>query len=578
MYILGISAFYHDSSVCLMKDGKVLFAAQEERFSRIKHDNNFPLKSIEKALASEDININDIEIISYYEKPFLKFERLIDTYKTHAPKGFLSFKKAIKATLGKKIWVEDIIRKQTKFKGEIIFCEHHESHAASAFFPSPFEEATILTIDGVGEKTTASLAIGRNNKIEILEEQFFPHSLGLFYSAMTYYCGFKVNSGEYKLMGLAPYGKPIYTDKLKQAIKINDNGSVELNLTYFNYEVGNRMTSKKFEVLMGNKKRNPESEMTAFYMDVAASTQKITEEAILKMVAYGVHKTGIKNVCLAGGVALNCKANGELLKSNFIDSLWIQPAAGDSGTALGATYIAWYHYLNKQRIIQEDSLANHGYLGTQYTQKEVQVILDQHQLIYHYLEIHESLNILAKELAKGKVVGWFQGKMEFGPRALCHRSILANPLIKDMKKHLNYAIKKREGFRPFAPVVKEDRSHEFFNILKPSKYMLNTYTSDKKKLIPSCIHEDNTARVQTVNEKENPWFYQLLDAFEKQSGYPVLINTSFNVRGEPIVESPNDALSCFFSTDMDILFIEGLLVLKEENKSLQLNQTTYELD
>ena len=578
MYILGISAFYHDSSACLMKDGKVVFAAQEERFSRIKHDNNFPLKSIERALASEQITIDDIEIVSYYEKPFLKLERLIDTYKSHAPKGFLSFKKAIKATLGKKIWVEDIIRKQTKFKGEIIFCEHHESHAASAFFPSPFKEATILTIDGVGEKTTVSLAIGRNNKIEILEEQFFPHSLGLFYSAMTYYCGFKVNSGEYKLMGLAPYGKPIYTNKLKQAIKIHDNGNIELNLKYFNYEVGDRMTSKKFDSLMGNKRRRDESEMTTFYMDVAASAQKITEDAILKMVKYAINKTGVKNLCLAGGVALNCKANGEILLSDSVNELWVQPAAGDSGTALGAAFIAWHHYLNKERAIPENSLSNHAYLGTQYTQKEIKTILEQDHLVYHHLEKTETLKILAKGLVSGKVIGWFQGKMEFGPRALCHRSILANPLIKDMKKHLNYAIKKREGFRPFAPVIKEDRSQEFFNISKPSKYMLNTYTSNKRAFIPSCIHEDNTARVQTINENENPWFYELLDAFEKLSGYPILINTSFNVRGEPIVESPKDAIQCFFSTEMDMLFIEGFILFKDENKQIKLKQVMYELD
>lgn len=574
MYILGISAFYHDSSACLMKDGKVIFAAQEERYTRIKHGPNFPIKSIEEALKAAGISIDDISLVSYYEKPFLKLERIIDTYKKHAPKGFWSFKKAIKSTLGKKIWVEDIIRKQTKYKGEIIYCEHHESHAASAFFPSPFDEATIITIDGVGEKTTASLAIGKANKIEIIEEQFFPHSLGLFYSAITYYCGFKVNSGEYKLMGLAPYGKPIYVNKLKETITINDNGSVELNLKYFNFEVGDKMTSKQLDVLLGNEPRGSEAKMTAFYMDIAASAQQITEEAILKMVRYGVNKTGIKNVCLAGGVALNCKANGEILKAKIVDDLWVQPASGDSGTALGATHIAWHHYLQNERIIPEDSLTNHAYLGSSYAQNEVESTLNQHNITYH----KASLEAIANQLTKGKVIGWFEGKMEFGPRALCHRSIIASPLIPDMKKHLNFAIKKREGFRPFAPVVKEEHASEFFDIEKPSKYMLNTYTSDKGKLIPSCIHEDSTARVQTINQKENPLFHDLLTLFQKLTGSPVLINTSFNVRGEPIVASPEDALHCFFATGMDVLFMEGFMIYKEENKAHSFKIKTYGLD
>lgn len=564
-----------------MKNGRVIFAAQEERYTRIKHDESFPINALNKALDFEGITIHDVSIISYYEKPFLKFERIIDTYSKHTPKGFLSFKTAIKSLLSKKIWISDIIKKETGFKGQVLFCEHHESHAASAFYSSPFNEATIITLDGVGEKTTASISVGKGNELNIIEEQFFPHSLGLFYSAITYYCGFKVNSGEYKLMGLAPYGEPKYVELLKSNfITVNDNGSIELNLKHFNFEVGFKMITKSFEKVLGKPALKPEKEIPQFYKDIAASAQKITEEAIFKTVKYAVSLTGINKICLAGGVALNCKANGELLSEFKQEDIWIQPAAGDSGCAIGAAFISWYKHLKNERKIIENKNSNHAYLGSFYNIDNIKNLLVKNNIVFNHFSEYEMLKFTAHKLSEKNVVGWFNGRMEFGPRALGNRSILGSPLFTDMKKHINYKIKKREGFRPFAPIVKEEKAKEWFNINAPSKYMLFTYKATQKNSIPSCVHEDETARVQTVCNSDNPLIYKLLDEFEKLTNVPILINTSFNVRGEPIVESPMDALNCFFQTDMDYLVMEGLIISKTDNLSNIKNfkQKHFELD
>lgn len=582
VYILGISAFYHDAAACIIKDGVPVFAAHEERFSRKKHDENFPILAIQKGLKQEGITINDIQYVAFYEKPFLKFERIIDTYANNSPKGFRSFRGAIKNWLSKKLWITDTIKKETSFKGEILFTEHHEAHAASAFFPSPFNEAVIVTIDGVGEKATASISVGKDNKLHVIEEQHFPHSLGLFYSAITYYCGFKVNSGEYKLMGYAPYGKPNYVDVMKSHfITINEDGSVLLNQKYYSYQAGLRMTNSAFEKALGHKRRLPNQENSQFYKDIAASAQVILEEAVLKTVNYAVKKTGIKNVCLAGGVALNCKANAYLKEQKVAEKIWIQPASGDSGGALGAALTIWYNFLENERKLIPDSVKQHGYLGTFYNENEIENTLKSYNINYKKLSIHEASPVICEKLSNKEVIGWFQGKMEYGPRALGNRSILASPTFPDMKSFLNQKIKKREGFRPFAPIVLENKAEKWFNNISDSKYMLFTYQSDKKEIIPSCIHEDNSARVQTINSEDNEKTSQLLNDFEKLTGVPILINTSFNVRGEPIVESPFDALRCFFQTDMDTLYIGDFLIEKKQQNIINpelLKPSTFEMD
>jgi carbamoyltransferase len=565
-----------------MKNGQVVFAAHEERFSRKKHDANFPKLALQKAFDQEKISIQDIHHLVFYEKPFLKFERLIDTYADTSPFGFWSFRSAMKNWLSKKLWISADIKKETGFKKDILFTEHHESHAASAFFPSSFKEAVIVTMDGVGEKATASIAIGKENKIEIIEEQYFPHSAGLFYSAVTYYCGFKVNSGEYKLMGFAPYGKPRFVETMKKYfIQINDNGSIQLNQKYFNYQSGFKMIKPSFEKVLGKKRRKPEEENSQFYMDIAASAQAIIEEIVLKTVTYAIKLTGIKNVCLAGGVALNCKANGLLLEKGIADNIWIQPASGDSGGALGSAYAIWYNYLNNERVIEPNFLQKHAYLGSSYSNKEIELTLSSLGVTYTKTGEEEALLLLSKKIKNKEVIGWFQGKMEYGPRALGNRSILASPTFKDMKSFLNQKIKKREGFRPFAPIVLEEKAQDWFTNISLSKYMLFTFQSDKKSTIPSCIHEDDSARVQTINKNENSRLYKLIEEVEKQTGAPILINTSFNVRGEPIVESPFDALKCFFQTDMDTLYIGDYIIEKTTQKNIDpslLKNSDFELD
>jgi len=582
IYTLGISAFFHDSAACLLKDGRVVVAIQEERLSRKKQDASFPKKSIRMCLESEGINIKDISLVVFYEKPFLKFDRLIDTYAKKTPYGFNSFKKSIKSWTSNKLWIPNIIQSQLNYTGNILFAEHHESHAASSFFASPYKEAAILTIDGVGEQATITIAKGVNNKIRIIKEQRFPHSLGLFYSAFTYYCGFKVNAGEYKLMGLAPYGKPIYKRLIyKHLIAITDDGVLTLNTNYFDFEVGLKMTNTRFHKLFGSPPRTPETNISTFYKDIAASVQVVLEEIVVKLVIATKQVLGLDNLCLAGGIALNCKVNQRLVANNIFKNIWIQPAAGDAGGAIGAAYIGYHHYLKHERIIQDDTPLNNVYLGNSISESEIEKQLIYFKVQYSKLSTEEVIKKTAIHLNNKKIIGWFQGKMEFGPRALGARSILASPKFKDMQKHLNLSIKKREGFRPFAPIVLEDKADEWFDINTPSKYMLFTYDVKKTTIIPSCTHVDNTARVQTVNDNDNKKLYQLLQEFESLSGIPILINTSFNVRGEPIVASIEDALRCFFHTEMDVLVLENYIITKSENKMFNLSSLTnviYELD
>ncbi len=581
-YILGISAFYHDSAACLLKDGQVVAAIQEERLSRKKHDATFPQKAIDYCLNSQKITIDDISLIAFYEKPFLKFERIIDTYAGKTPFGFQSFKKAIKSWTSEKLWIPNIIQKKLSYKGEIIFTEHHEAHAASAFFASPYKESAILTIDGVGERATITIAKGVGNKINMIIEQHFPHSLGLFYSAFTYYCGFKVNSGEYKLMGLAPYGDPKYKDLIyDNFITIDEEGVLTMNMKYFNYEAGLKMTNNAFNNVFGQPARNPESEMSEFYKDVARSAQEVLEEIVIQLARTTQKVTSSENLCMAGGVALNCKANQELLKQNIFKNIWVQPASGDSGGALGAALIGYYHHKKHTRSIGEDSPIYNAYLGNCFTDDEVEKQLEKLGVLYDRLPMPKVIKKAAEYLNTKHIVGWFQGKMEFGPRALGSRSILASPKYQDMQSHLNLKIKKREGFRPFAPIIIEEKANEWFDIKDPSKYMLFTFDVKKPQQIPSCTHSDNTARVQTVSEKDNSKMYELLYQFEKLSGLPVLINTSFNVRGEPIVATVEDAVRCFFNTDMDVLVIGNSIISKNDNANFDLNflkEVTYDLD
>jgi carbamoyltransferase len=565
-----------------MLDGKVIAAAQEERFTRIKHDASFPSKSIEFCLEYAKIDMKEVEIVAFYEKPFQKFDRIIDVFSRNTPVGFLSFRKAMKSWLADKLWIPNIIQKNLNYKGKILFIPHHESHAASAFFSSPFYDSTIVVMDAVGEKTSTSISVGKANKIEILEEQLYPHSLGLFYSAFTYYCGFKVNSGEYKLMGLAPYGIPKYVDEIKaDFITVNEDGAISLNLKNYDFEVGLKMLSKNGLSKLELPVNADEINIDQYYKDIAASVQKITEEVVSKTIFHAVEITGCKNVVLAGGVALNCKTNGEILNQGIIDQLWVQPAAGDAGGAVGAAQIAHYHFLDNKREIISDSPLSHVYLGPLFSKEQVEAELLKFNVSFLNLNETELPIQVAKSLADKKIVGWFQDRAEFGPRALGNRSILASPLYSDMKQHINSSIKKREGFRPFAPVVKEDKAKEWFDINGVSKYMLITYTSNQKETIPSCVHTDNTARVQTVTKQDNPKLYDLIDYFEKESDCPVLINTSFNVRGEPIVGSPEDALRCFFQTDMDVLVLENYVIHKSKNTNtpeLLLKPNNFELD
>ncbi len=597
--VLGISAFYHDSAAALVVDGRIIAAAQEERFTRKKHDAAFPSNAINYVLEEAGLKLDEVSSVVFYEKPFIKFERLLETYHAFAPKGLSSFITAIPVWIKEKLFMKKLLKDELKNIGKlncpIWFPEHHLSHAASAFFPSPFEEAAILTIDGVGEWATSTIGKGYGNQIEVLKELHFPHSVGLLYSAFTYYSGFRVNSGEYKLMGLAPYGieKSAQTlefrDKILQnLVDIRDDGSILLNMDYFEYATGLKMTNnKKWEALFGIPPRKPESEITQAYMNLSLAIQQVTEEIVLKMANHAREITGCKNLVLAGGVALNCVANGKLLKEGSFENIWIQPAAGDAGGALGAALAGWYIGLEKPRIIMHPDAMAGSLLGPEFSEKDAARIISRYNAKASYFnDFNELCHQCARLLAEGNVVGWFQGRMEFGPRALGNRSILGDARNPEMQKKLNLKIKYREGFRPFAPAVAEESSSSFFDLQKPSPYMLlvapvnqsrcyaeNITEADNtilKRLyhlrsdIPAVTHIDYSARIQTVNPEANSKFHTLIKAFGAQTGCDVLVNTSFNVRGEPIVCSPADAYRCFMATEMDVLVIGNYLFLKED--------------
>ncbi len=601
--ILGISAFYHDSAAAIVIDGKIIAAAQEERFTRIKHDSSYPFHAMEFVLSFSKLKLHQIDYVVFYEKPFLKFERLLETYVAFAPKGFKSFCMSVPLWLKEKLFQKKLIFNELKKYDEnfsdinkIYFSEHHLSHASSAFYPSPFKEAIVLTADGVGEWGTTTVAIGKENELEILKEIQFPHSLGLLYSAFTYYTGFKVNSGEYKLMGLAPYGEPKYKKLIiDNLIDIKDDGSFKLDQSFFEYSTGLKMTSKRFSKLFGNKPRNPEKEkLTQFHMDIASSIQEVTEDIMLRITNSLANEYNIKNLCLAGGVALNCVANGKILRSGKFKNIWIQPAAGDAGGSLGAALGLWHIELKKNRIINDKDSMKGSYLGPDYFQDEIEKKLKEIGANFEVLEEDELIEKTSSVLIEGKVIGWFQGRMEFGPRALGARSIIADSRSETMQKNLNLKVKYRESFRPFAPsVIREDVS-KWFDLNCDSPYMLLVarvadkkcikMTKDeellfgidklniKKSEIPAVTHVDYSARIQTVHKETNPKYYKLLSEFKRKSGCPVLVNTSFNVRGEPIVNTPIDAFKCFMGTEIDILVIGNCYLNKEsQDKSLKKN-------
>lgn len=595
MIILGVSAFYHDSAAALIDGEQIVAAAQEERFTRIKHDSAFPIHAVEYCLREAGISLSDVDNVVFFEKPFVKFERLLETYVAFTPRGFQSFRSALPLWVKEKLFQKKIIRETLAHLGDdydwenrLKFSEHHLSHAASAFFPSPFEEAIVLTLDGVGEWVTTSMAIGRGNKLDIVKEIHFPHSLGLLYSAFTYYTGFRVNSGEYKVMGLAPYGEPKYVDLiLDNVIDVKDDGSYRLDQSYFNYCTGLTMTNDKFAKLFGRPARVPEEELEQFHMDIAASVQAVTEEIVLKLGRSLAEETGIKNICLAGGVALNCVANGKLQRSGYFDNVWIQPAAGDAGGALGAAQaLAHLHHELPRTVKVGDNMLG-SYLGCAFDDAEIRTRLDA--LGAHYTE-HDStqkmIDETAASLANEQVVGWFQGRMEFGPRALGGRSILGDPRSPKMQKNLNLKIKYRESFRPFAPSILAERVNDFFELDGPSPYMLlvdavqkdqrlevdeeqtNLFGIEKlnvpRSQVPAITHVDYSARIQTVHADTNPRYHQLISAFDQLTECPLVVNTSFNVRGEPIVCSPEDAFNCFMGTEMDVLAIGNFTLKKAD--------------
>ena len=608
--ILGISAFYHDSAACLLKNGKIIAAAQEERFSRKKHDPRYPHQAIEFVLKFSNMKLSEIDQIVFFEKPFLKFERLLETYVAFAPRGFVSFAKAMPLWIKEKLFQKNLLFNKLKehdenFKSDenIFFSDHHLSHAASAFFPSPFEEAVILTADGVGEWATTTVAVGKKNDLEIKKEIHFPHSLGLLYSAFTYYTGFKVNSGEYKLMGLAPYGSPIYEDKVKELVDIKDDGTFRLDQKYFNYATGLTMTNEKFHNLFGQKPRDPKNEkITQFHMDIAASIQKVTEEIMIKLAKAIRQEYNIKNLCLAGGVALNCVANGKILQEKIFDNIWIQPAAGDAGGSLGAALALWHIEQKKERVINSSDDMKGSYLGTEFNQEEIEKELKSAGANFEKLQYEDLISKTAEFLSNEKAIGWFQGRMEFGPRALGARSILGDPRSDKMQKNLNLKVKYRESFRPFAPsILKEDLS-DWFNINVDSPYMLLVadvnsnkkieMNEEQKKLfgidklnikrseIPAVTHVDYSARIQTVTKETNKPYYDLISKFKEKTGCPVIVNTSFNVRGEPIVNSPTDAFNCFMGTELDYLVIGNCILEKsKQDPNLKKDYTKeFELD
>lgn len=595
--ILGISAFYHDSAAALVVDGKIVAAAQEERFTRKKHDHNFPQNAIDYCLAEAGLKVSDLDLVGFYDKPFLKFERLLETYLAFAPAGIRSFFMAMPLWFRQKLHLpREMSRALNKeYKNRFVFADHHESHAASAFFPSPFEEAAVMTLDGVGEWATASYGVGRGNKLELTHELHFPHSLGLLYSAFTYFTGFRVNSGEYKLMGLAPYGEPKYVDLIQEKLlDLKEDGSFRMDMSYFNYCQGLTMTSPKMEELFGRPRRKAESEMTQDDMDIAASIQVVTEEIMLRSARHVHQETGMKNLCLAGGVALNCVGNGRILREGPFENVWIQPAAGDAGGALGVALFIWHQLLDKPREVAELDSQSGSLLGPHFEDAEVRAFLDQEGAPYRHFDNEDELcDFVSEQLANEKVVGWMQGRMEFGPRALGSRSILGDARSREMQSVMNLKIKFRESFRPFAPSVLQDNVDEYFEMRprEPSPYMLlvapvqeskrlplngedaQRQGTDKLKVIrsevPAITHVDYSARVQTVDEHRHARYYKLIKSFEQKTRCPAVINTSFNVRGEPIVCGPEDAYRCFMGTNMDVLVIENCVLLKTEQPNAQ---------
>ena len=608
MRVLGISAFYHDSAAALVEDGRIVAAAQEERFSRKKHDSRFPRHAIRYCLEAGGHGISGVDDVVFYDKPFLKFERLVETYLAFPPRGFGSFRMAIPLWLREKLFLKDLLKKELKsvdgggWNGSLLFSEHHLSHAASAFFPSPFDEAVVLTMDGVGEWATTSATIGRRNRLEVHKEIHFPHSLGLLYSAFTYYTGFKVNSGEYKVMGLAPYGEPRFKDKiLERLIDVKPDGSFRLDMSYFNYCTGLTMTNGRFNELFGAPPRKPEELLTDFHMDLAASIQAVTDEIVLRLTRSLRTETGIRNLCLAGGVALNCVANGKVLREGYFDRVYIQPAAGDAGGSVGAALVGYHLQRGQDRKANGDGMRG-AYLGPQYAQADIEARLRKAGARFEVMDDARLIATSAQDLSQGRAMGWFQGRMEFGPRALGNRSILGDPRSPTMQKTLNLKVKYRESFRPFAPSVLRERVSDWFEADSDSPYMLlvadvvehrrREMTAAEKRLfgidklnvprsdIPAVTHVDYSARIQTVHQDTNPRYYALLSEFERRTGCPVLVNTSFNVRGEPIVCTPEDAFRCFMGTDLDVLAVGNCYLRKpEQDPALKQNyESAFEPD
>ncbi|MCP5068369.1 MAG: carbamoyltransferase [bacterium] len=565
MNVLGISCFYHDSAAALLRDGELVAAAHEERFSRKRHDAGIPKHAVAYCLEEAGIRLADVDTLVFYDKPFVKFERILMTYLATFPRSLPSFAKAMPLWLKEKLNVRKALETELGFEGELLFAEHHQSHAASAFLPSPFEEAAILTIDGVGEWATTTQGVGRDNKFELIHEVRFPHSLGLLYSAFTYYLGFKVNSAEYKVMGAAPYGKPRYVETIfDHLVDLRDDGSFKLNMKYFAYDYGLTMTNKRFEKLFGQPRREGESEMQEFHWDMAASVQKVTEEVVLR-IARDLHaKTGMKNLCMAGGVALNCVANGRLIREGPFENLWVQPAAGDAGGALGAALFAEHCVMDRPRKLQME----HAYWGPQYSDEEIRKFLELREAPYRAYPRDEMIRETARHLEEQKVIGWFQGRMEWGPRSLGSRSILADARNEESWKRVNLKIKFRESFRPFAPAVLAEKADQWFEIDRESPYMLLVCQVKEGVNAPAITHVDGSARLQTVTRDSHAEFYDLIHAFDERSGCPVIINTSFNVRGEPIVCTPEDAYLCFMRTQMDVLVLGNQILLKEDQPEL----------
>jgi len=611
MRVLGISAFYHDSAAALIEDGRLAGAAQEERFTRKKHDSGFPQNAVQFCLDRAGIKMADVDYVAFYDKPFLKFERLLETYLAYAPRGFTSFRMAMPLWLKEKLFQKTLLRDEMKrwepdfdWQKRLLFGEHHQSHAASAFFPSPFEEAAVLTMDGVGEWATTSLGYGKGNSLEMLKELHFPHSLGLLYSAFTYYTGFKVNSGEYKVMGLAPYGEPRFKDLiLDKIVDLKEDGTFRLDQTYFDYCTGLRMTNDKFADVFGIRTRKPEEELTQIHMDLAASVQAVTEEIVLRLGRSVRKETGARNICLAGGVALNCVANGKLLRENVFDNIWVQPAAGDAGGAVGAAYAAYHGFMGQPRKLNGhmDGMAG-SYLGPEYSDDEIAERLTAAKAKFTRLDHAQMIDQTAQALADSKAVGWMQGRMEFGPRSLGARSILGDARLPSMQKTLNLKVKYRESFRPFAPAVLREDLGKYFDIKTDSPYMLmvapvnedrrRAMTAAEEALfgidklnvprsdIPAVTHVDYSARIQTVHKETNPAFHELLESFKAKTGCSVLVNTSFNVRGEPIVCTPEDAFRCFMGSEIEVLVVGNCLLRKEDqDPALKLDyKHAFELD